>query len=72
MTANGPRSRPSPRGLKLNKRFIARHNDHDFYAVNGYAVRDIAQPDEEFGCFATAADFPKLIPKGEVWLSRWS
>lgn len=71
MTTNGRRSRsPSSRGVKLNKRFIATHDDHDFYAVNGYAVRDIAQPDEEFGCFATTDDFPSLIPKGEVWLAE--
>jgi hypothetical protein len=56
--------------VKLNKRFIATHDGYDFYAVNGYAVRDIAQPDEEFGSFATSDDFPSLIPKGEVWLAE--
>jgi hypothetical protein len=38
--------------------------------VNGYAVRDVAQPDEEFGCFATQDEFPDLIPEGEVWLAQ--
>lgn len=61
---------PRLRGVKLNKRFIATHDGHHFYAVNGYAVRDVAQPDEEFGCFATSEDFPSLIPKGEVWLAE--
>jgi hypothetical protein len=70
MTANGRRSRRSPRRVKLNKRFIGTHDGHDFYAVNGYAVRETAQPDEEFGCFATSDDFPSLIPKGEVWLAE--
>jgi hypothetical protein len=71
MTSNGrSKKRPNPRGVKLNKRFIATHDDFHFYAVNGYAVCDIAQPDEEFGCFATADDFPNLIPKGEVWLAE--
>jgi hypothetical protein len=52
MLRNGRRTkRLNPRGVKLNKRFIATHDGIDFYAVNGYAVRNIAQPDEEFGCF---------------------
>jgi hypothetical protein len=62
--------RLSPHGLKLNKRFIATHDDYDFYAVNAYAVRDLAQPDEEFGSFATQDDFRDLIPRGEVWLDE--
>jgi hypothetical protein len=71
MTSNGrSKKRPNPRGVKLNKRFIATHDDYDFYAVNGYAVRDVAQPDEELGCFATSDEFPDLIPKGEVWLAE--
>ena len=71
MSNNGHAAkRPNSRGVKLNKRFIATHDGYDFYSVNGYAVRDIAQPDEEFGCFATRDAFPKLIPKGEVWLAE--
>ena len=71
MTGNGrSKKRPNPRGVRLNKRFIATHNGYDFYSVNGYAVRDVAQPDEEFGCFATSDDFPNLIPKREVWLAE--
>lgn len=62
--------RQNPRRLKLNKRFIATHDKFDFYPVNGYAVREIAQPDEEFGCFATMRDFTSLIPKGDVWLAE--
>jgi hypothetical protein len=38
--------------------------------VNAYAVSDAAQPDEEFGNFATQKEFRNLIPKGEVWLSE--
>jgi hypothetical protein len=71
MSSNGnAHQRPTPRGLKLNKRFISTHDGHRFYAVNTYAVRDIAQPDEEFGSFATREDFPTLIPRGEVWLAE--
>jgi hypothetical protein len=64
----GKRSRPYR--PKLNKRFLARYDGFDFYAVNGYAVRDVAKPDEEFGCFATRDEFPTLIPKGEVWIAE--
>jgi hypothetical protein len=62
--------RPNRRGVRLRKRFIATHHGFDFYAVNGYRVRDVSLPDEEFGCFATSDEFPSLIPKGEVWLAE--
>jgi hypothetical protein len=55
---------------KLNKRLIARHDDYDFYAVDAYAVRDVALPCEEFGNFATRDEFRTLIPKGEIWLAH--
>src|SRR5437764_15098767 len=54
---------------KLNKRFVATHEGYDVYTVNAFAVRDVAQPDEEFGNFATQEEFPDLIPAGEIWLS---
>jgi len=53
----------------LRKRFITRHNGYAVYTVNASAVRNIAQPDEEFTNFATQNDFPDLIPKGEIWIS---
>lgn len=55
---------------KLRKRLVLRHLDYTVYSVNGFAVRNVAQPDEEFGNFATRQDFAKLIPKGELWLSE--
>ena len=30
----------------------------------------MAQPDEEFGNFATRDTFPDLVPKGEIWISE--
>src|SRR4029078_2936257 len=36
----------------LNRRYMATHSGLDFYAVNAYAVRTLAQPDEEFTNFA--------------------
>jgi hypothetical protein len=55
---------------KLCKRRVLTHTAYTVYAVNGFAVRDAAQPDEEFGNFATCDDFPNLIPKGEIWISE--
>jgi hypothetical protein len=55
---------------KLNKRKVLTHTDYTVYAVNGYSVRNVAEPDEEFGNFATANEFPNLIPSGEIWISE--
>ena len=55
---------------KLNKTRVLAHADCTIYSVNGFAVRNVAQPDEEFGNFATQDEFPNLIPKGEVWISE--
>src|SRR5437660_12135422 len=54
---------------KLNKKRVLTHAECTVYSVNGLAVRNVAQPDEEFGNFATQDDFPDLIPKGEIWIS---
>src|SRR5437870_7830856 len=55
---------------KLNKRRVLAHEDYTVYAVNALAVRNFAQPDEEFGNFATTDEFPNLIPRGEIWISE--
>jgi hypothetical protein len=55
---------------KLHKRRVHTHEDYTVYSVNGFAVRNAARPDEEFGNFATQDDFPNLIPKGEIWISE--
>src|SRR5437763_1606624 len=55
---------------KLNKKRVLSHCDYTVYSVNGLAVRNVAKPDEEFGNFATRADFPNLIPEGEIWISE--
>src|SRR5438034_6531778 len=55
---------------KLHKRLVLSHADYTVYSVNGFAVRNVAQPDEEFGNFATRDDFPNLIPRGEIWISE--
>jgi hypothetical protein len=55
---------------KLNKKRLLSHADSTVYSVNGLAVRNAAQPDEEFGNFATRDEFPNLIPSGEIWISE--
>jgi len=55
---------------KLNKKHFLSHAECTVYSVNGLAVRNYAQPDEEFGNFATRNEFPDLIPKGEIWISE--
>ncbi len=40
------------------------------YAVDAFAIRSVALPDEEFTNFATQNDFPDLIPPGEIWIAR--
>jgi hypothetical protein len=52
----------------LHKRRLFSHGPYTVYAVNPFAVRDMSQSDEEFGNFAVSGDFPRLIPKDEVWV----
>ncbi len=54
----------------LNKKRVLTHADYTVYSVNGLAVRNAAQPDEEFGNFATRDEFADLIPGGEIWISE--
>src|SRR5215207_5669329 len=61
---------PSRYSPKLNKKRVLAHEDFTVYSVNALAVRNFAQPDEEFGNFATRDEFPDLIPAGEIWISE--
>jgi hypothetical protein len=54
---------------RLNKRFIETRDGYDCYSVNAFAVRNLAEPNEEFTNFATRDDFPNLIPDGEIWIA---
>lgn len=53
----------------LNKTPLATRGGYRFYAVSAFAVRNESKPDEEFGTFATAHEYPHLIPEREVWIS---
>jgi hypothetical protein len=55
---------------KLHKKRVLSHAEYTVYSVNAFAVRDVAEPDEEFTHFATQSDFPNLIPRDEIWISE--
>jgi hypothetical protein len=55
---------------RLNKQFVATHEQYNVYSVDPSAIRNLAKPDEEFTNFATREDFPDLIPEGEVWVGE--
>lgn len=55
---------------RLNKQFIATHEGWDVYSIDASTIRNVAQPDEEFGNFATQDEFPDLIPAGEIWVGE--
>src|SRR3954469_16460259 len=54
----------------LNKKFVETHDGYDVYTVNPFAIRNAAQPDEEFDNGASSVDFPDLIPEGEIWTNE--
>ncbi len=56
----------------LRKKFIARFGDYDVYSINAFAIRNLAEPDEEFTNFATHEEFTNLIPKNEIWVAETS
>lgn len=55
---------------KLNKHRYLTHADFRVFTVNGLAVRNASEVDEEFGNFATHDEFPDVIGPCEVWLSE--
>ncbi len=55
---------------RLNKRLVDTCDGYRVYSVNPFAIRNVAQPDEEFSNFAIREDFPDLIPDGEIWISQ--
>jgi hypothetical protein len=57
---------------KLDKQFVATKDGYDIFTIDAFAVRNVAQPDEEFDNFATHNEFADLIPEGEIWISNRS
>lgn len=51
----------------LNKRLVKTQDGYDIYTVNSFAIRNAAEPDEEFDNIAIHNDFPDLIPESQIW-----
>lgn len=56
----------------LQKRFVGTVDGFDVYAIEPFAIRNCAEPDEEFDNFATNDEFPDVIPEGQIWVSKHS
>jgi hypothetical protein len=54
----------------LNKRFVQTVEGYDVYTVDAFAIRNAAQPDEEFDNIAVHDDFPDIIPEGAIWTAQ--
>lgn len=54
----------------LNKTFVGTQQDYSIYTVNAAAIRNAAQPDEEFDNIAIHSDFPDLIGDDEIWTAE--
>src|SRR5437868_14636444 len=59
----------SRRRPPLHKRHLFTHGHYKIIAVDPLAVRDISLTGEEFGNFAIHAEFPRLIPADEIWIT---
>jgi hypothetical protein len=59
----------SHRRPPLHKRHLFVTNGYTVYAIDALAVRDISLDGEEFGNFAVHAEFPRLIPDDEIWIT---
>ena len=54
----------------LNKRFVQSVEGYDVYTVDAFAIRNAAQPDEEFDNVAIHDDFPDIIARGTIWTAQ--
>ena len=46
------------------------YSDYTAWIVDGDAIRDSSQVNEEFGGCALHCDFPRLIPVNEIWIDE--
>lgn len=52
----------------INKRLIEEIGPYKIYLVNGEEVRKLDIDSHEFGDSGNHIDFPKLVPKNEIWV----
>ena len=54
----------------LRKRHQVRLCDYRVVTVDAYALRESQPEAEEFTLFGTRAEFPGVVPGGDIWISR--
>ena len=54
---------------KFDKKYLGEVKGYKVFTVDDKKIRDSSLADEEFSDFAIHHDFPKLVPKNEVWIS---
>ncbi len=54
----------------VNKKYIGSFRGLRIYLVDDFAIRNLGFKDEEFTDSANHEDFPNLVPKGEIWVSK--
>jgi sRNA-binding regulator protein Hfq len=55
---------------KIDKKRLDRIGDYTVYLVNGGAVRDTTQGNDEFSQSSTHLEMPKLVPNNEIWIAN--
>jgi hypothetical protein len=51
-------------------KFFRKIGDYSVYLVDDFAIRNTSLPHEEFTNFAIHDDFPRFIPKDQIWISK--
>lgn len=59
---------PNPAGV--HKVFLRQQGPYKVYLVDDFRIRNISKALEEFSNFAIHADFPRLVPQNEIWISQ--
>ncbi len=54
----------------INKKEIEEIGDYRIFLVNASAIRDKSTNDDNFNHLAVHEDYPSLIPKNEIWISK--
>jgi hypothetical protein len=56
--------------MAFSKKKLDVRGQYTVYLVDGDAIRDSSAANEEYGELAIHVDFPKLIPKNEIWIEN--
>ncbi len=56
--------------IKKDIKFLRKIGEYSIYLVNDFAIRNTSLSHEEFTNFAIHDDFPDIIPKNQIWISK--